>query len=243
MSPYEYDFDEQFHRLTVEGRPARTGGPPPPPLKEYPTAPSYALPDPLPLPIPLHEALQQRRSLRTYKPDFVLPLAHLATLLHYTVGVTHLYRDRYPLRAYPSAGALHPLELYVYARQVADLPAGIFHYHPLKHRLYHLVEGEIQEALVQAAYDQEFLADAAAVLIFAIVYERTRRKYGYRAYRYVFTDLGAACENTYLVACGLGLGTVLVGAFDDDAVATLIGLDPEKEWIGALMPVGEPLSR
>ncbi len=158
------------------------------------------------------------------------------------MGVTHLYRDRYPLRAYPSAGALHPLELYVYLRRVRDLPQGVFHYHPLEHRLFHILEGEIEEPLVQAAYDQEFLADASVVLIFSIVYERTRRKYGYRAYRYVFMDLGAACENTYLVATGLGLGTVLVGAFDDDAVAALLGLDPEKEWIGALMPVGKPLA-
>ncbi len=236
-----YDFDEQFHRLTVEGRPARRGGPPPPPFKEYPTAPSYALPDPPTLPMPLHQALLQRRSLRNYDPEYALPLAHLAALLEYSVGVTHLYRDRYPLRAYPSAGALHPLELYVFARRVENLPQGIFHYHPLEHRLFHLVEGELEESLVQAAYDQEFLADASVVLIFTVVYERTRRKYGYRAYRYVFIDLGAACENVYLVACGLGLGTVLVGAFDDDAVATLLGLDPEQEWIGALMPVGRPV--
>ncbi len=235
-----YDFDEQFHRLTVEGRPARRGGPPPPPFKEYPTAPSYALPDPRPLSMPLHEALLQRRSLRAYDPEATLTLSDLATLLDFSVGVTHFYRDRYPLRAYPSAGALHPLELYVYARRVESLPSGVFHYHPLEHRLFHIVEGTLEEALVRAAYDQEFLADAAAVLIFTLVYERTRRKYGYRAYRYVFMDLGAACENVYLTATGLGLGTVLVGAFDDDAVATLLGLDPEEEWVGALMPVGRP---
>lgn len=227
--------DRAFHRLTVRG--GGGGGPTPEPWKSYPTAPRYPLPDPGELKVPLGEVLRRRRSFRSFSPQSRLPLEALSTLLGHALGITG-QRWGIPLRAYPSAGALYPLEVYVFASRVDRLPPGVFHHEVRSHALEHLVEGEFQVPLYRAALEQEAVLYAPATILVTAVYDRTRAKYGYRAYRYVHMDAGAACQNLYLVAEALGLGTVLIGAFEDDALAALVGLDPDQEFPLALMPIG-----
>ena len=62
------------------------------------------------------------------------------------------------------------------------------------------------------------------MVVFAAVYERTARKYGKRAVRYVHMETGHAAQNLFLQAGALDLDTVTVGAFDDEAVAALLQL-------------------
>ncbi len=51
-------------------------------------------------------------------------------------------------------------------------------------------------------------------------------------------DVGGAGQNLHLQAEALGLGTVIVGAFNDSAVkAALGGIDYEPMYV---MPVGHP---
>ena len=66
---------------------------------------------------------------------------------------------------------------------------------------------------------------------------RTTARYGSRAERYVAIEVGHAAQNVYLQAVGLGLGTVIVGAFDDSRVADLLGLAAGEHPL-ALLPVG-----
>jgi SagB-type dehydrogenase family enzyme len=91
--------------------------------------------------------------------------------------------------------------------------------------------------LAAVALDQEPVADAPAVLVIAAVLQRTSVKYGERGRRYVHMEVGHAAQNVYLQAGSLGLGTVMVGAFDDAAVRRVLGL-PHEEEVLALMPVG-----
>ncbi|UCD18629.1 MAG: nitroreductase family protein, partial [Candidatus Zixiibacteriota bacterium] len=48
------------------------------------------------------------------------------------------------------------------------------------------------------------------------------------------------CENIYLQAASLRLGTVAVGAFNDDAVNRLLDIDGRYEAALLIMPVGVP---
>jgi SagB-type dehydrogenase family enzyme len=66
---------------------------------------------------------------------------------------------------------------------------------------------------------------------------KTTTYYGKRGTRYVHMDIGHVGQNIYLISEALGLGTVAVGAFDDDRVARLLAL-PRDLFPFYLMPIG-----
>jgi SagB-type dehydrogenase family enzyme len=180
----------------------------------------------------VEQVLRIRRSVRSFAA-VPLKLSEAAQLLWSAQGIT----DRDGLRTAPSAGALYPLEIYLVAGDVNDLPSGVWHYRPDNHRLEHLGDTDIRPSLAHAAHDQAWIREAAAVVVFAAVYERTTRKYGKRGIQYVHIEAGHAAENLFLQAVSLGLNTVVVGAFQDDAIRNTLGL-PEDHVPLILMPVG-----
>lgn len=56
---------------------------------------------------------------------------------------------------------------------------------------------------------------------------------------YYMTDMGIACQNLWLAARGLGLGTVFVGVFDEAKLRELLGVPSHIRIVG-LFPVGYP---
>jgi nitroreductase len=60
-----------------------------------------------------------------------------------------------------------------------------------------------------------------------------------RGQEYYLTDMGIACQTLMLAARGLGLGTVFVGVFDEDAVKALLHI-PESVRVVGLLPLGYP---
>ncbi|MBI4573293.1 MAG: SagB/ThcOx family dehydrogenase [candidate division NC10 bacterium] len=180
--------------------------------------------------ITLEEAIARRRSVRDFT-DRPLSLEEVGQLLWAAEGITG--HASY-LRAHPSAGGLHPLEVYLLD------PDGIFHYEPGGH-LLRPVRGDDQRGdLAKAAHRQWFIADAACVIAIAAVFGRTTRKYGDRGrMRYVPMDAAHAAQNVLLQAVALGLGAVPVGAFDDEAVRLVLGI-PAAEVPLYLIPIGRP---
>jgi SagB-type dehydrogenase family enzyme len=176
--------------------------------------------------------LGSRRSVREFGTA-ALPLATVAQLLWAAQGVTSPAGER----TAPSAGALYPLELYLVAGNVEGIGAGIYRYRPPSHALRPHLAGDHRRALAEAALGQSAVRTAAAVLVIAAVYGRTSVKYGARADRYVHMEAGHAAQNVYLQAESLRLGTVIVGAFEDERVRDALAL-PEREMPLVLMPVG-----
>jgi SagB-type dehydrogenase family enzyme len=194
-----------------------------------------ALPEPsLVGEVPVERALALRRSVREFARE-PLPLPVVSQLLWAAQGVTH--PDG--LRTAPSAGALYPLETYLVAGDVPGMRPGLYRYDPARHRLARVSEGDARTRVAAAAHGQAWVAEAPAILVLAAVYERTARKYGERAARYVHMEVGHAAQNVYLEATALGLGTTLVGAFRDEELARALGLPAEAKPLG-LLPVGRP---
>lgn len=177
-------------------------------------------------------ALAERRSVREYTGE-PLTRAELAQLLWAAQGIT----SAEGLRTAPSAGALYPLEVYVAVGAVDDLPSGIYRYEPARHALELVASGDRRAELAAAALGQECVQDGAAVLALAAVYRRTTGKYGERGIRYVHMEVGHAAQNVCLQAVALGLGTVVVGAFDDRDVKRILNMGAREEPL-CLMPVG-----
>lgn len=180
----------------------------------------------------VERAIRKRRSVRSFK-DSPLTLAEVSQLLWAAQGIT----SQQGLRTAPSAGALYPLEVYLVAGNVDGLPAGVYHYRPMKHELVRVIAGDKRTELCTAALGQSSVKNAAAVIVFTAVYERTTVKYGERGMQYVHMETGHAAQNVSLQAVPLDIGTVVIGAFHDSEMRKVLKM-PDREQPLCAMPVG-----
>jgi SagB-type dehydrogenase family enzyme len=182
--------------------------------------------------VSVEKALSNRRSIRSYK-DQSITLKELSQLLWAAQGKT----EKLGGRTTPSAGAKYPLEVFVVVGKVEGLEQGIYRYDPEDHSVIGYKRGDLRENLTKAAIGQPCIKNAPVDIVITGVYSRTMEKYGERAYRYVHMEVGHACQNIYLQAEALNLGTVVIGSFHDENVAVLLNLKEEKPL--AIMPVGK----
>lgn len=95
-------------------------------------------------------------------------------------------------------------------------------------------------ALARAALDQEFIAAAPLVLVFCQNPARSSRKYKKRGESlYSLQDATIACTFAMLAVADLGLGTVWVGAFNEQAASQALQI-PEELRPVAMLPIGYP---
>jgi SagB-type dehydrogenase family enzyme len=153
--------------------------------------------------------------------DFTL--AKLAMLLQTALGISAwkaLGPERWPLRANPSSGNLHPVEGYVIASGLPFLADGVHHYLPDQHAL------ELRA---------RWAADAPRGLYIALssVMWREAWKYGERAFRYCQLDVGHAVAALAMSAGALGVRVREQLGLEPDTLARWLGLDlhelPESE--------------
>lgn len=188
-----------------------------------------ALPEPrLKGELSLEETLAQRRSVRSYT-DEELTLEEISQLLWAAQGLTAAWGGR----TAPSAGALYPLEVYV---ATAD---GLYHYVPQGHKVIIESQDDLRLKLWEVGLKQDAIREAPVIFVITAVYERTEKKYGDRAERYVRLEAGHACQNLLLQAVALDLGAVPIGAFYDDQVQAVLSLPPDHEPL-YLIPAGHP---
>ncbi len=180
----------------------------------------------------VEEAILKRRSVREFGRKKIT-LEELSQILWAAQGITG-EEWRYKLRAVPSAGALYPMEIFAVLRE------GVYRYVPDGHLLEEVSKGDARAELSSIALDQEFIAEAPVVLVITGVFERTRSKYGERGTRYVYAEAGHVSQNVYLQCESLGLGTVAVGAFYDEAVQKVLKLPRNHKPI-YIMPIGRKL--
>lgn len=94
--------------------------------------------------------------------------------------------------------------------------------------------------LAEAAFGQEFIAEAPVALVFCANPARSRWRYGLRGEKlYCLQDATIACAYAQLSATALGLGSVWVGAFNEDEVRKIIGIGGNLIPV-AILPIGYP---
>ncbi|MBN2369333.1 MAG: SagB/ThcOx family dehydrogenase [Vicinamibacteria bacterium] len=110
--------------------------------------------------VTLEAAISHRRSVREYA-GASLSLDAVAQLLWAAQGmIGHGKR-----RAAPSAGALYPLEIYLFAGRVDGLAAGVYRYVSATHRLIPVVDGDSRLSLSRASLEQAWVAEAPVSII------------------------------------------------------------------------------
>lgn len=206
-----------------------------PPFKEY-KGKKIRLPEPSFKGLTLEDAILKRRSVREYTAR-PLTQAEVSQLLFAAQGVTgEMYGTL--LRTAPSAGALYPFEVYMVVNNVDGLKKGVYHYSVRDHSVVLIKEGDFGNSTMNGALRQEMMRDAGVVFALCAVFDRVMSKYGERGYRYAYIEAGHISQNIYLQATSLGLGSVVVGAFVDDDINGVIGVDGEREAVISLHAVG-----
>jgi len=99
-----------------------------------------------------------------------------------------------------------------------------------EYKLIVVTDQETKERLVHAASDQGFLAEAGAVLV-ACATDTSRRWHA--------IDAAIAVDHMTLAAAAEGLGTCWIGAFDEGAVKSILGV-PEAVKVVMLLTLGVP---
>lgn len=171
----------------------------------------------------LANLIYYRQSVRDYL-DKAISQEDIANVLWAGEGIT-VDGVSGPTRSSPSAGATDPLQIFLLAGEVEDLPQGIYKYNTANHELELQEEGDRREELARAALRQMFIADAPAVIVISADYDRTTARYGDRGIRYVHFEAGHAAQNLNLMAEEKGMGGVIIGAFDDREVKNTIGAE------------------
>jgi len=185
--------------------------------------------------VTVEQALWHRRSMRAFA-DESLSLKQVGQLLWAAQGLNRGLAGR----TAPSAGATYPMELYLVAGKVKGLKPGVYHYGIDGHVLVLMQGGDRRAELAEAALGQRSISAAPAALVLAADFSRTAQRYAERAPRYVYMEAGHVGENVHLQCEALGLGTVMIGAFQDDRVKKSLGTGQEPLYI---MPIGRKASK
>ena len=187
----------------------------------------------------LTEAIHRRISVREFS-SAALALDELCYLLLCTQGVRRVVPGSATFRPVPSAGARHAMETYLLVNRVKKLTAGLYRYLAIERKLLKLAEGaELAARLTDACLGQDFVGASAVTFIWAADVYRMTWRYGQRGYRYLLLDAGHVCQNLYLAAEAVDAGVCAIGAYDDDKVNALVGLDGKDQFAIYLAAVGK----
>ncbi len=198
----------------------------PPRVKRYAHARRYHLPR-VDASSEFAGVLLRRRTWRQFSKR-PLPIDALSSLLGLTGGIHHWAevdgQPDLPLKTSPSGGSRHPIEIYVWARRVAGLPAGLYHYACDRHQL-ELVRRQRSRVSAQRYLPTQFWYESApAIVFFSAVYERYQWKYGDpRAYRATLIEVGHQCQTFCLAATSLGLAPFCAMALADSEMSPISG--------------------
>lgn len=216
----------------------------PPDFKEYPRSEKFILPKPpLFTEVRLVDALRLRQTERDFSAVPLSPEV-LSALLFWSVGLIHRgARDEKESfrRPYPSGGSKYPVEIYVAAYRVTDLPVGVYHYNFRDHAL-ELIKSVSPQAIRDAHY-YDFAKKAPLLILLSFLGERTIEKYGTFGYKLGLLEGGHIGQNVYLVGTALGLGVCALGGLRNyEIVQQELGLNAE-ETVFYQLAVGWPTKR
>lgn len=173
----------------------------------------------------LMQALQERRSERSFTVK-KLPMNVLSNILWAACGINR--PDAGKITA-PSAMNRQEIDVYV------ALSEGLYLYEAKGHILKLIVSHDIRALTGK----QSFVAQAPVTLIYVADFKKMGDIKNEEKYFYAATDTGFISENVYLFCASEGLGTVVRGSLDQEALAKAMKLVDHQKIILA-QTIGYP---
>ena len=221
----------------------QTKGVPPPPLElgYDKTKRVIELPSPRDIKVDafdLRDAIEKRVSVRSYAEE-PISLEELSWLLWCTQGVKQVTGMPSTLRTVPSGGARHPFETYMLVNRVEGLSPGLYRFLAVEHKLVELGMDEgLADEIAEACWGQPFIKKNAATFIWAFVPYRSIWRFGKRGGR-AMMEAGHICQNLYLSAEAIRCGVCAIGAFSDERMNDILGIDTEEQFVVYMATVGK----
>ncbi len=190
--------------------------------------------------VSVKEAIRRRKSHRRFTGGS-LSREELSYLLWATQGIhENVGPGSGSRRTVPSAGARHPFETYLLLNRVDGLDAGLYRYLSREHKLLFMhsdpgLPGKVSEG----CRDQQFVGKAAAVFIWTVIPYRSEWRYSVVAPKMIALDAGHLCENLYLAVEAIQAGTCAIGAYNQEKMDALLGVDGREEFVIYAAPVGK----
>jgi len=165
-------------------------------------------------------------------PRTALSAAAVGDLLRHSLGLSAwkvFGSSRWSLRVNPSSGNLHPTEAYVVSGPLPGLAdaAAVYHYAADAHAL------ELRCAFDCREWTAVTEGEDLVLVALTSIHWREAWKYGERAFRYCQHDLGHAIAAVSLAASMLGWRTELLSAWSHRAIAALLGLNRDDDFVDA----------
>ena len=196
---------------------------------------------------PFFATLRRRRTTRDFSGKSI-SLKQFSRIVNTTWGRESYYETkafgRLLHKASPSAGARHPIEVYVVVNNVEGLERGLYHYSVMDDSLELLKGGDFRERCVEYCAGQDWVRPASAVFFMTAVVARTQWKYrDPRAYRALLLDTGHLSQTFLLTSTALGLGAFCIGIIADLLIEKDLGLDGVNETALFAVGVGRPAKK
>jgi SagB-type dehydrogenase family enzyme len=178
--------------------------------------------------VPFTQVMEKRASLRAHDGANPITAEQLGEFLYRAARLKRQSaKSGVSFRPSPSAGALHPLEIYPLITECKGVAAGLYHYDPQEHALHLVSEpNEGVRMLAHLGGVTAMMPGAPQVLLaIAARFQRVQNKYQSVAYAAILKDVGALYQTLYLVATAMGLAPCALGGGHSDLFAQVAGTD------------------
>ena len=97
----------------------------------------------------------------------------------------------------------------------------------------------MMDKLIAACHKQKFAGESAVTFVWTAIPYRTEWRYVLNAPKLIAQDSGHLCQNLYLAVEAINAGTCGIGAYIQEEMDKIIGVDGENELVVYLAPVGK----
>jgi SagB-type dehydrogenase family enzyme len=176
---------------------------------------------------PPEQALRRKPSGRNFDDRTELNFSVVAHLLREA-----LTADASGRRAYPSGGALYPVETYVVRTSQGSIgwpnQENVMRLRPMAAALEIIETGHDTDILLStlSGFESEYLGRPHFALVYTIHLDRALFKYEYRGYRLAMMEIGSMYQMCALHAKKLGLENRVWAGFHDHLVSKTLGIAP-----------------